>query len=107
MISFSKSAIEVIETIVNDCEEFKILNTMENFDENFIKNFSAEYDIVKNIYTGEPDKLTEWITQEIFEHCQKKEKMKTKLKNTYSPCQRRQDSPYGLTIFIIAKKSKA
>jgi hypothetical protein len=103
MMSYTKSAIAVFESHIAECSEFRILKTPEPFDDKFISKYKEQFDVVIKVYTGESDKLTEIIEQDIFEHFQKRASMKDKLKNEFVPSFTRGD--HGeVTIFIVAKK---
>jgi len=98
MMSYTKSAIDIAEKYVTHCSEFSILNTREEFNENFIKRHASEYDVIVRVYAGELDKLTEVIRLDLFEHFQKR--VPEKLKNQYVPAQRVVDKVGEMTIYI-------
>ena len=100
-MSFTREAIALAEHFAKQCSEIQILHTMGAYDDSLIKK-TGDYTQIVKLYTGDPDKLTLLVEQELFEHFNKNNTLKPKLKNSYTPWRNGIDSDL-ITIYIVGK----
>jgi hypothetical protein len=101
MMSFTREAIALAEQFAKSCSEIQILHTSGLYDDSLIRKAGGYNQIIK-LYTGDDDKLTVVVEQEIFDYFNRNTQLKPKLKNTHQPWRNGLGNDL-ITIYIIGK----
>ena len=100
-MSFTKEAITLAETFAKRCNEIQILHAVGGFNNDLLSR-NAEYTLITELYTGDSDKVTLLIEQEIFDYFNASKTLRAKLKNTYSPW-RTNGEQDKITIYLVGR----
>jgi hypothetical protein len=101
MMSFTREAISVAENFARKCNEIQILHASDSFSEKLLQNASG-YTQITELYTGDSDKVTLLIEQEIFDYITASKTLKSKLKNTYVPWRNTVENG-KITIYAVGR----